>query len=419
MPKTFKQRSSFNVSSQLGILGGTYIFVTSLMMLTILAPLRMLELGFSALQIGAVAATAAFVSFFGQLPGGACCDRYGKRLLIGLSFVSLSTAGIGMLLGSSLTLFFIIMGLRGLSGSLFWPAAQSYASLIDPPRASVILGRQTGSMAAATITGALLAGYIAAFYGFKPAFALAAVLSAVGMFFSLLIPELKQAEVTLPEPFTIVFKSALHLLTVNRSLQLATFCAFIAAIPIALNGSFYPVYFVSLGYDERVVGVLSALLNLAILLAGLAFGFLDRRFRSNRLFLLSLLGMTLSMLLLSLDADFWLLVLSMVLQGFALGLVLVLRLSLASVCTAARERGSAIGVVEMGFCAALFILPLVYGSSLERVGFATAFLYLGFFLFAAALFSIISFHRLRGKNLQPAAHLSEKEKMKEKYENRC
>ncbi len=373
------KRNSFHITPQAGILGGTYFFVTSLTIYTILAPLRMLELGFSMPQIGGVVATAALISLLGQLPGGAFCDRCGQRLPLVLSFLSLCIVGIGLILSDTLLLFAISMAFRGLSGSFFWPAGQSYASLLDPNRAALILGRQTGAMAVATISGALLAGYVAAFFGFTQAFTLAIVFTVMGMILSYLTPKLKEEvdNKSNPSSFAVVFKNALHMLTANRSLQLAVFCAFIAAIPIGLSGSFYPVYFVSLGYDERMVGILSALLNLAVLVTGMAFGFLHKRFPFQLLVIASLLGMGFSMVFLAGGAELYLIIPVIVLQGVALGLAAVLRVSLASECTAARQRGVAIGVVEMGFCVSLITIPLSFGFALARVDYSTVFLTLG------------------------------------------
>ncbi len=392
------KRISFHITPQVGILGGTYFFVTSLAIYTILAPLRMLELGFSMPQIGGVAATAALISLLGQLPGGAFCDRRGQRLPLILSFLSLCIVGIGMILSDTLLLFTISMAFRGLSGSFFWPAGQSYASLLDPNRAALILGRQTGAMAVATISGALLAGYMATFFGFRQAFTLAIGFALMGMILSYLTPKLKEVDnKSNPSGFAVVFKNALQMLTANRSLQLAVFCAFIAAIPIGLSGSFYPVYFVSLGYDERMVGILSALLNLAVLVSGMAFGFLHRRFPIKMLVMASLLGMGFSMVFLAGGTGLYLLIPVVVLQGLALGLAAVLRVSLASECTAARQRGVAIGVVEMGFCVSLIAIPLSFGFALTRTDYGTVFLTLGTILIILGLISGAVFRQAKSK----------------------
>ena len=246
------------ITPQSGILGGTFLFITSISICTILVPLRMLELGFSLTQIGVVTATSAMISLLGQLP-------------------------------------------------------------------------ETDAQ--------------------KP-----------------------------PQRFTVVLKNALFLLSASRTLQLAIFCAFIAAIPFALNGSFYPVYYVSLGYDERMVGTFSALLNIAVFITGMAFGYLNKRFHFRIIITISLLGTGLSMVFLAWSTTMFQLIPVIMLQGLVLGLATVMSVFLASEAAGAGERGITIGVMEMGFSGALFLIPLSFGFALERIEYGTAFLILGAFL---------------------------------------
>lgn len=369
------------ITPQVGILGGTFLFITSIAICTILVPLRMLELGFSLPQIGVVAATAAMISLLGQLPGGAFCDRSGQRLPLVLSFLSLSFVGLGMIISNTLLLFVISMVFRGFSGALYFPASQSYASLLDPPRAAVILGRQTSAIAIASIAGALTAGYVASFFGFITAFAISAVLAFLGLVLTMLTPKLPETDAQkTPQPFRVILKNARFLLSTSRTLQLALFCAFLAAIPFALNGSFYPVYYVSLGYDERMVGILSALLNITVFITGLAFGYLNKRFHFRIIIIASLLGTGLSMVFLAWSTSLFLIIPVIMLQGLVLGLAAVMSVFLASEAAGAGERGISIGVMEMGFSGALFLIPLSFGFALERIEYGTAFLILGTFL---------------------------------------
>lgn len=371
------------LSPQAGILGGTFFFVTALAIYTILVPLRLLALEFSLSQIGVVAATSALISFLGQLPGGAFCDRRGQRLPIALSFLFMSIVGTGMLFSNTLPMFMLTMVFRGLAGSLYWPSSQSYVSLIDPSRAAVYLGRQTSTIAIASISGALIAGYVASFYGFNTAFSIAIILSLMGMLLSYLTPKLHgTAEHGKGKRFVEVLKTAGSLLSASRLLQLAILCAFLAATPHALVGSFYPVYFVSLGYDERMVGILSALLELAVFVTGMAFGFLHSRYHSKTLLITSLLGIGFSMILLAGGAPVFP---AIILQGFALGLAAVLSVLLASEAAGNNGRGATIGVMEMGFCTALFVIPLSFGFALEKVDYVTVFLILGTILIILGL----------------------------------
>ena len=369
------------ITPQVGILGGTFLFIMSISICTILVPLRMLELGFSLTQIGVVTATSAMISLLGQLPGGAFCDRSGQRLPLVLSFLSLSFVGLGMIISNTLPLFVISMVFRGFAGALYFPASQSYASLLDPSRAAVILGRQTSTIAIALIAGALTAGYVASFFGFILAFAISVVLAGQGLVLTFLTPKLPETDAQkTPQRFTVVLKNALFLLSASRTLQLAIFCAFIAAIPFALNGSFYPVYYVSLGYDERMVGILSALLNIAVFITGMAFGYLNKRFHFRIIITISLLGTGLSMVFLAWSTTMFQLIPVIMLQGLVLGLATVMSVFLASEAAGAGERGITIGVMEMGFSGALFLIPLSFGFALERIEYGTAFLILGAFL---------------------------------------
>lgn len=63
------------LNPQVGVLAGTFFYVTALMICTIILPLRMSALGFSPLEIGMVVAITAIVSALGHLVGGVLCDR--------------------------------------------------------------------------------------------------------------------------------------------------------------------------------------------------------------------------------------------------------------------------------------------------------------------------------------------------------
>ena len=370
------------LTPQIGVLAGTFFYVTALMICTIILPLRMSALGFSPIEIGTVVAITAIVSALGHLVGGVLCDRYGGQRMLILSSIFITAAALGLMSSTGFVAIILSMILRGGASGIFWPATLVYASLISPAKPSFILGRHASMVAVGSLLGVLGGGYIAQYFGYITPFGIAAAIGIFALITGLLMPNLASGKEIVRQNIKTVFQNILTLYLANKALSLAFCSAFIAAIPIAFIGSFYPLYFTSLGFTAGVVGLLSGMLHIGSFFMGLAFGKLYNYLGHYRTFVIGLVTLGVSLILMKLAAVLVPLLLVMLLQGFAMSMVMVLRTIIITSHTSTEDRGSGMGIMEMGFSASLILMPVLTAMFIESMPTENAFLLWGVVLLA-------------------------------------
>ena len=370
------------LNPQVGVLAGTFFYVTALMICTIILPLRMSALGFSPLEIGMVVAITAIVSALGHLVGGVLCDRYGGHRMLTLSYVFITVAALGLMISTSFVAIILSMILRGGASGIFWPATLVYASLISPAKSSFILGRHASMVAVGSLLGVMGGGYIAQYFGYVTSFGIAAAIGFFAFISGLLLPELVSGKEIVRQNIKTVFQNTFALFLANKALTLAFCSALIAAIPVAFIGSFYPLYFTSLGFAAGLVGLLSGMLHIGSFFMGLAFGRLYNCLGSYRTFAVGLVTLGASLILMKFAAALIPLLLVMLLQGFAMSMVMVLRTIIITSHTSTEERGSGMGIMELGFSVSLTFMPVLTAMLIESMPTENAFLLWGVLLIA-------------------------------------
>jgi len=342
----------------------------------------MSALGFSPLEIGTVVAITAITSALGHLVGGVLCDRYGGHRMLLLSYIVITAAALGLMISTSFGNIILSMILRGGASGIFWPATLVYASLINPAKSSFILGRHASMVAVGSLLGVLGGGYTAQYFGYITSFGIAAAIGFFAFITGLLLPDLASGKEIVRQNIKTVFQNILALYFANKALTLAFCSAFIAAIPIAFIGSFYPLYFTSLGFAAGVVGLLSGMLHIGSFFMGLVFGKLYNHLGPYRTFVIGLVTLGASLILMKFAAVLIPLLLVMLLQGLAMSMVMVLRTIIIISHTSTEERGSGVGIMELGFSASLILMPVLTAMLIESMPTENAFLLWGVVLVA-------------------------------------
>lgn len=232
-------------------------------------------------------------------------------------------------------------------------------------------------VAVGSLLGVLGGGYLGQYFGFVNSFGIAAAIGLFAIITGLFLPELASGKEIAQQSIKTVFQNILALLLANKALVLAFCAASIAAIPVAFIGSFYPLHFTALGFAAGMVGLLSGMLHLASFFMGLAFGRLYNYLGPYRTFVLGLTGLGLTLILLKFAAALVPLLLVMLLQGLAMSMVMVLRTIIISAHTSTEDRGSGMGIMELGFSTSLILMPVLTAIFIESMSTENAFLLWG------------------------------------------
>ncbi|MBI2874153.1 MAG: MFS transporter [Firmicutes bacterium] len=368
----------------IGVYGNLFLCNASLMIILIILPLRMLDLGFSEVDIGIVVGVPMTLQFIARPIGGGLSDRFGGRSVLIASSIGVTIVILIIMFSTSFWVYFFAQVLRSLATGLFRPSTKSYASFIDPLNSTSILGRHTSVTAASDILGVVAGGYLVLYAGFDIAFGTSAVFAFSAVIFSVLMPVLGLEE-RQNGNFGAIMRNFLRLLLTNRPLFLGFLCAFVVAIPFALIGSFYPVYFKKLGFDEGTIGILGSVITGSILVSGLMFGRLFSMLGPKWIFAGGVLGLGMAFSLIQMVNSPFSLFALMILTGSATGVLDVFRNIISSDHSSVHERGSALAATGLGFVASTVIIPVAFGIAVQRFSYETTFFLLGLLLIVLGL----------------------------------
>ena len=136
----------------------------SLNALQVLVALYVIHLGFNMSELGIVVAAPAIFMVALRLPGGAISDRFGEKIILRFSFLTLILCGVIAAYSTELWHLFVAQLFNGASRSVYWSAGQSYISRSSPGNAGKVMGRQLSFESAGGIIGVVIAGYCAEFF---------------------------------------------------------------------------------------------------------------------------------------------------------------------------------------------------------------------------------------------------------------
>src|SRR5947207_3378856 len=134
--------------------------------------------GLSNAEIGALFAAPVLAQAILNLAGGAYTDRIGgRRIMLGACWATV-VAGLWFIFAQGFWMLLVGQALLILSRAAFWPATWAMASEL-PGERGVQLGRLNAVTNLGQIVGTALSGIALAAFGFKPTFALLALIGLV------------------------------------------------------------------------------------------------------------------------------------------------------------------------------------------------------------------------------------------------
>ena len=364
--------------------GAGLFSLSSEVLLGLALPLLALERGLSAEVLGVLLAVATVGPILLALPAGALCDHFGDRKVLIVMTVGIALTAICFPFTNSLVGLFVLQFVGGICRSNSWVAVQSYMVRVTAgEQQQRIAGRFSFSVNFGMLIAPVIGGAVYSTWGSNAAFVFIGLWGAVFALFAFLLPNVaegeKSAEKKAEPTWQICLKSYRAALPVFKRPMLVIMLAITLARLISggIDASFYPVYLDEIGLTAAVIGLLLTLTN-----GGATAGSLLANRFANRMGLVpamtwSIGASAVSIALLPLFQNLWLIALVSLIHGLTLGISMPLLLTGISQNSERHERGLILGLRSMFNRAGVMAAPLMMGFLVQGWGMVVGFLVTG------------------------------------------
>lgn len=363
----------------------TWNFALGTSMLVV--PLYAHHLEMSGMQIGLLLGFPVFVQILFSLAGGALTDRLGGRVMQLFSFGTMAVAGVIFSNAGSFLPLLLGQFLLVISRAVYWPASQTIASHL-PGGHGLQLGRLSTIANVGQISGTAAAGVLLAQWSFVAAFLTLTIMGAMALVFSMRSPVGQRSE----ERPSGHFFSHYGLLLRQRMVYFSIACAYMAALPVTLSHSFYPILLVEFNFSSEVAGGLLALRAVGTVVASLLFAHYVKSTARHALPLAAMLSVAGGIGFIPLFADSVPVAAFLFGAGAGSGMMTIYYQVLMSEISTRANRGSAMALGGLGWGLSHLSTPLVVGFLVDTVGIANAFYLWGGFALLIAL-AFLPLHR--------------------------
>lgn len=377
---------------------GSYAWNVALGSSMLLVPLYAHHLGMSGTEIGVLLGIPVIAQTLFSLAGGASTDHLGGRTVQVLSFAAMTAAGLTFSAAQSFAPLLLGQFLLVMSRAVYWPASQAIASTL-PGGHGLHLGRLHGISNVGQISGTAAAGLLLAQWSFTVAFLALAAMSAIALVLAARSPLGKRADA--PHRADRLFAHFGPLLR-SRMVYFSIACAYLAALPITLSQSFYPILLVHFGFPSAAAGGLLSLRALGAVVVSLV---IVRYLTTEARHVLpqaATLSVAAGIGLIPLFPDGVPVAALLLTVGAGSGIMTVYYQVLMSEISTFANRGTAMALGGLGWSLSHLSTPLVMGFLVDTIGIANAFHVWGGFALLLA-FAFLPLHRWAHKpEAQPA-----------------
>jgi MFS family permease len=357
--------------------GAVYIYMP------ILPPYAQM-VGGSLQAVGVVMGAYGLSQLLLRFPLGIWLDYLGSRKpFIILGLILDGAASLGLIFSHSTAMLFLSVFTAGMAASMWVAFTVLFANYF--PRGQV--GRSMGLIFFCTFLSQAVTNYgggvIAERWGWLGPFYAAAVLSLLGLFLTLRIPERR------PEKGpSVSFKS---LLMVGRNPKLLTVSALGILFQFAISSTttgFTPIYAQRIGASKEELGILLFVFMVSNMLASLLSGIYTRRLLSERAAIL--IGHFLvagALLPIPLVNRLSVLYGLQALNGIGVGMTYPLLFGLAIQPFPMEQQGTAMGFFQSLYAVGMSLGPIISGVVGERLGLPSVFILSGILCLLATFIS--------------------------------
>jgi len=230
-----------------------------------LQPIYLTELGADPLQVGFVLSLVGAAMTVTHIPAGILADRFGRKWMMAAAWVFGALACFLMFLATSLWIFVAALVLYSLTSFVMSPMSSYVTEARGPWTVGRALTTVSASFNAGAVIGPFAGGLLAAEFGIRPLFGIAAVLFVLS---TVLMVPLRNQPVEPPHA-----EGRYRSLLTNRTAARILVVTFVAILALTLSWPLTPLYLSEVrGLSVAQVGALGSFFALGIVVLNLTLG---------------------------------------------------------------------------------------------------------------------------------------------------
>lgn len=358
-------------------------------------PLLAIKLGASYEFIGIMVAVSALTRLILVQPIGILCDKINKKFLLMLGFLLFNLNYFMLII--AVKPFHLLIGrfFQGVGSAMFYTAALSLLLISSDKNKGLAVGIYTTMMGIGFSIGPIIGGIMAEKMSYNLCYisSMFIALSAIIIIF-LGLPTEKTSPNELNKQTKIVEETKYRKLFKNRDLLVTCIGAFFMSEAIGTDMSFFPIYGNNLSLSEKTIGIILGIRALFSTLVRIPIGKYSEKIGLKRLMMIALLSASIGLFLIPQFSIFWLLTLSISLEGIGFGVFMTSANIHIGKITDDKNKGAAIGLYGifsgLGSVLNMIILGFIAGAfGVENTfRFTSAMCFLGFLLLLITIIKI-------------------------------
>ena len=327
-------------------------------------------------EIGLIAAASTVTGIFVNITAGTLSDIYGRRKLLITSGLIFASAPFLYLVITEVWQLILLRIYHGFATAIFMPVSLAFiADIFASER-----GEKMGLFSSSTMIGRLLAPITAGFLvsiqflaPFQLAYLICGLVGLVAMLISFRIKPQEKVEQT-TETNRVGVIEGLRAVIGNPSILTASSAEAATYFSIGAFETFMPKYSDDIGIERWITGIIIGLQILTIAILRPTFGRLSDRYGRKPFIIAGLTVSAVSLIFLPLTADFYKLLLVMIIHGIGISLTTSSTSPLISELSSQTTLGSGMGALETIKDIGHATGPLVAGFLIGASGYFNSFL---------------------------------------------
>ncbi len=327
-------------------------------------------------EIGLIAAASTVTGIFVNITAGTLSDIYGRRKLLITSGLIFASAPFLYLVITEVWQLILLRIYHGFATAIFMPVSLAFiADIFASER-----GEKMGLFSSSTMIGRLLAPIAAGFLvsiqflaPFQLAYLICGLVGLVAMLISFRIKPQEKVEQT-TETNRVSIIEGLRAVIGNPSILTASSAEAATYFSIGAVETFMPKYSDDIGIERWITGIIIGLQILTIAIFRPTFGRLSDSYGRKPFIIAGLAVSGVSLIFLPLTADFYKLLLVMIIHGIGISLTTSSTSPLISELSSQTTLGSGMGALETIKDVGHATGPLVAGFLIGTSGYFNSFL---------------------------------------------
>lgn len=346
-------------------------------------PLAVLNLGGNEVSAGIASSMYNWVGLFVRIPSGILADMKFRRTMILFGTVVSIASALLFMNCTSVVQIYVVAAVFGLTTMYMPPSISSVMSSVEPGKLPFAIASYTMWNAGGRVVGPVLGGFLLAHFGMAAVYSCAAAAGLISLVL-VMMTEIKESN----EPARFLMKQAvapdIGVSSVARAVQMIAPGVIVAYMPVYLS----KVH----NFQPDKIGILMGSITVASLLTRPLAAVLSSKYSRALSMLIATCGMCALISVVGYFADFYLLLLMLVLIGTGDAVNQITTVSLVGSVSGSKRFGVGSGVVGLMHDLGLAIGKFVPGMIIGALGYPFAFGIMSAFaaLSAAGLYPVVN-----------------------------